>query len=418
MAYVRGLPLLLSAGAILLVGVLAVNLTRGQLDELTLAAAAGLAVLWLAVYGVLRFAGHSGDGVLLPVAAVLTAVGLIMILRLRPELFLIQALWVAAGSGAFVTAAFVFRRLEPWAEYRYVWGLIGVVLLVATAIFGVEIGGNKNWLVLGPVRFQPSEFAKIFIVLFLAAYLNERKEVLAFATKRYGPLTLPQPRFLAPLLAIWGVAMLMLVMERDLGAALLYFGTAAIMMYLASGRTSFLAWGAGLFIAGSGLAYLLYPHVRVRIDIWLSPWADPNGRAYQIVQSLFALGSGGALGSGLTYGYPNLIPEVHTDFIFAAVGEELGLAGAGAVVILYIILVYRAFRVALRAPEFFGALLAGGLAVLLALQVFVIIGGVTKFLPLTGVTLPFVSYGGSSIVATFIVLGILYALSEARAEHA
>lgn len=418
MAYVRGLPLLLSAGLILLVGVLAVNLTKGQIDEMTIAASVGLVILWHAEYLVFRLAGHSGDGVLLPVAAVLTSLGLIMILRLRPELFLMQSLWVAIGSVAFVGAAFVFRRLEPWAEYRYVWGLIGVTLLVATAIFGTEIGGNKNWLVLGPVRFQPSEFAKIFIVLFLAAYLNERKEVLAFATKRYGPLTFPEPRFLAPLLAIWGVAMLMLVMERDLGAALLYFGTTAIMMYLASGRTSFLAWGAGLFIAGSGLAYLLYPHVRVRIDIWLNPWTDPNGRAYQIVQSLFALGSGGALGSGLTYGYPNLIPEVHTDFIFAAVGEELGLAGAGAVMILYIILVYRAFRVALRAPEFFGALLAGGLAVLLTLQVFVIIGGVTKFLPLTGVTLPFVSYGGSSIVATFIVLGILYALSEARAEHA
>jgi len=282
----------------------------------------------------------------------------------------------------------------------------------------VDVGGNKNWLVFGPVRFQPSEFAKLFIVLFLAAYLSERREVLAFATRSFGPLVLPQPRIMAPLLAIWGLAMLMLVAQRDLGAALLFFGTATVMIYLASGRPGYLWWGAGMFLVGTALAYALYPHVRVRIDIWLDPWADPSGKAYQIVQSLFALGSGGALGSGLGYGFPNLVPEVHTDFVFAAIGEELGLAGAGAVMMLYILMVYRVFRAALLAPTPFRALLAGGLAVLLALQVLVIVGGVTKFLPLTGVTLPLVSYGGSSVVATFILLGMVLAMSERRAGDA
>ncbi len=410
--------LLLLPGAVLLAGVLAVSLSGGRVDYLALEAAAGLALAWLLAQFILRRAGHEGDGLLLPLAAVLTALGLIMVFRLKPELYLVQALWAAIGLGAFLAAAFAFRRAEQWSEYKYFWGLAGIALLLATALFGVDIGGNKNWLFLGPVHFQPSEFAKLFIVLFLAAYLSERREVLTFATRRFGPLVLPQPRIMAPLLAIWGLAMLMLVAQRDLGAALLYFGTATIMIYLASGRPGYLWWGAGMFLAGSALAYALYPHVRVRIDIWLDPWTDPSGKAYQIVQSLFALGSGGALGSGLGYGFPGLVPEVHTDFIFAAIGEELGLAGAGAVMLVYILMVYRAFRAALLAPTPFRALLAGGLAVLLALQVLVIVGGVTKFLPLTGVTLPLVSYGGSSVVATFILLGMVLAMSEGRPTDA
>lgn len=410
--------LLLLPGAVLLAGVLAVSLSGGRVDYPALEAAAGLALAWLLAQFILRRAGHGGDGLLLPLAAVLTALGLIMVFRLKPELYLVQALWAAIGLGAFLAAAFAFRRAEQWSEYKYFWGLAGIALLLATALFGVDIGGNKNWLFLGPVHFQPSEFAKLFIVLFLAAYLSERREVLTFATRRFGPLVLPQPRIMAPLLAIWGLAMLMLVAQRDLGAALLYFGTATIMIYLASGRPGYLWWGAGMFLAGSALAYALYPHVRVRIDIWLDPWTDPSGKAYQIVQSLFALGSGGALGSGLGYGFPGLVPEVHTDFIFAAIGEELGLAGAGAVMLVYILMVYRAFRAALLAPTPFRALLAGGLAVLLALQVLVIVGGVTKFLPLTGVTLPLVSYGGSSVVATFILLGMVLAMSEGRPTDA
>lgn len=404
--------LLALAGVVLLAGVLAVSLAGGKLDAQALAAAAGLALAWLVVQFVIRRAGHRGDGLLLPLAAMLTALGLIMVFRLKPGLYMVQALWAAIGLASFAAAAFVFRRAEQLAEYKYFWGLAGITLLLATALFGVDIGGNRNWLALGPVRFQPSELAKLLIVLFLASYLSERREVLTFATRSFGPLVLPQPRVMAPLLAVWGLAMVMLVAQRDLGAALLFFGTATAMMYLASGRAGYLTWGAGMFLTGSLLAYTLYPHVRARIDIWLDPWADPAGKAYQVVQSLFALGSGGVLGSGLGYGFPHLIPEVHTDFIFAAIGEELGLAGAGAVLLLYMLLVYRVFRTALLAPTPFRALLAGGLAALLALQVLVIVGGVSKFLPLTGVTLPLVSYGGSSVVATFILLGMVLAMSE------
>jgi len=405
--------LLVLAAMVLLCGILAVELAHGKIDFTTLAVAGGLVMVWFAVQFILQKVSHRGDGLFLPLAAILMAIGLIMVYRLKPELFLMQALWAAIGLGAFLLSALFFRRITFWADYKYIWGIIGVVLLLATAIFGVDIGGHKSWLIFGPVRFQPAEFAKLFIVLFLAGYLDEHREVLAFATKRYGPLVLPRPRFLAPLLVIWGLAMLMLVLQRDLGSALFYFGTALVMTYIATGQKSFFAWGGGLFILGTVASYIIFPHVRVRFDIWLDPWADPSGKSFQIVQSLFALGSGGILGSGLTYGFPEMIPEVHTDFIFAAIGEEMGLMGAGAVLLLYILLVYRAFRVSLRGKTSFEILLAGGLAVILALQIFVIVGGVTKFLPLTGVTLPFVSYGGSSMVATFILLGVLFAISEA-----
>lgn len=410
--------LLLIAGGVLLCGIMAVSLAWGKLDAAVLAATAGIVGAWFGVHLLLRATGHNGDPLLLPLAAVLTAVGLILIFRLKPGLFLIQALWTAFGLAAFLAAAFLSRRVEQWAEYKYIWGAIGITLLLTTALFGVEIGGNKNWLVFGPVRFQPAEFAKLFIVLFLAAYLNERREVLTYATKSIGPLVVPHPRFLAPLLAVWGLAMAMLVLQRDLGAALLYFGTAVIMTYLASSRWSYAVWGGGLFVVGAVAAYMLYAHVRARIDIWLNPWADPNGKAYQVVQSMFALGSGGVLGSGLTFGFPDLIPEVHTDFVFAALGEELGLMGSGAVLLLYMLMVFRAFKIALNARSSFDILLAGGLAVLLAMQILVIVGGVTKFLPLTGVTLPFISYGGSSMVATFTLVGMLFAVSEARSADA
>ncbi|MCE5284946.1 MAG: FtsW/RodA/SpoVE family cell cycle protein, partial [Pelosinus sp.] len=265
-------------------------------------------------------------------------------------------------------------------------------------------------------RFQPSECAKLFIVLFLAAYLNERRELLSFATKQYGPLTLPHPRFIAPLLTVWGLTMVMFVLQRDMGSALLYFGVIIIMTYMVSGKKSYIFLGTLLFLIGSFICYKLYGHIQVRVDIWLNPWNDPNGKAYQIVQSLFALGSGGVLGSGLTYGFPTMIPEVHTDFIFAAIGEELGLMGTGAVLMAYMLLIYRFFRISLLAEFSFSMLVAGGLAAVMALQVFLIIAGVTKFFPLTGITLPFVSYGGSSVVSNFILLGMLFAISEARSE--
>lgn len=410
--------LLLLAGLMLLVGTLAIGLANGKIDYGKLVVVAGVIIGWQLIAFILRLTGHHGDQLLLPLAAVPASLGLIMVLRLKPALFATQALWLAIGLAAFLFAAVIFRRVKEWAEYKYVWGVIGVVLLLSTAVFGVDIGGHKDWIIFGPVSVQPAEFAKLFIVLFLAAFLNERREILTYATKTFGPLVLPHPRFIAPLLAVWGLAMLTIVYERDMGAALLFFGTAITMVYLASGRWSYIILGGALFPLGALAAYAMFAHVRVRVDIWLNPWSDPTGKAYQVVQSLFAFGSGGTLGTGLTYGFPDIIPEVHTDFIFAAIGEELGLVGTGAVMLIFMLLIQRGFRAATRAADPFNMLLAAGLSVQLALQIFVIIGGVTKFLPLTGVTLPFVSYGGSSMISTFILLGMIYAISEAGADDA
>lgn len=405
--------LLLLAGLVILNGLLAVTLTTAKINYFVLLAALGIFIGLFIAHFVLQARGHRGDPVLLPVAAVLMGIGLTMILRLKPDLILVQAVWVIAGLIAYIASALFFRNmLESLAEYKYICGIIGIGLLLVTVLLGVDIGGNKNWIIIGPVRFQPAEFAKIFIVLFLSAYLDERREVLAYATNKIGPFVLPHPRFIAPMLAIWGFTMLMLVFQRDLGAALMYFSTALIMTYIASGRVSYVTIGGILFFIGSLICYKFFSHVQVRVDIWLNPWSDPNGKAYQIVQSLFALGSGGVFGSGLTYGFPTIIPEVHTDFIFSAIGEELGLAGAGLTLLLYMLIVYRGFRTALLARDSYSAMVAGGLSVFMGIQIFLIIAGVTKFFPLTGITLPWISYGGSSMVSSCTVLGMLYAISE------
>jgi cell division protein FtsW (lipid II flippase) len=410
--------LLVVAGIIMLNGVLAVSLAHGFINYQVLGAVVFIFAGFMTVNAVLGKVGHAGDPLFLPLAALLVGLGLITILRLKPEIFMLQVIWINVGLGAFVVSVFLSRRLEQISYFKYLCGFIGVGLLLSAIVFGVDIGGNKNWIIMGPVRFQPSEFAKIFIVLFLAAYLSERRELLTLATKHYGPIVLPHPRFIAPLITVWGIGMLMFILQRDMGAALLYFSLAIIMTYMVSGRFSYVVIGMILFLAGSIICYKFYSHIQARVDIWLNPWADPSGRAYQIVQSLFALGSGGIIGSGLTYGFPTMIPEVHTDFIFAAIGEEMGLMGAGAVIIFYIIMIYRAFRASILSLTPFSMMVAAGLAVSMALQTFLIIAGVIKFFPLTGITLPFISYGGSSIVSNFILLGMLFSISEVRGYDA
>lgn len=408
--------LLIVSSLIITAGITAVSLAHGAIDYIAIGAALGLSLSWFLVHIFLKATGHSGDPLLLPLATLLLSIGLTMIFRLSPKLFLPQVISVVIGLLVFVCSIVFFRRLESLTGYKYICGFIGVILLFMAIAFGVDIGGHKSWVIIGPLRFQPSEFAKLFIVLFLAAYLNDRRELLSFATVRYGPFTLPHPRFIAPLLMVWGLTMVMFVLQRDMGSALLYFGVIIIMTYMVSGKKSYIFLGLILFLVGSFICYKLYAHIQVRVDIWLNPWQDPNGKAYQIVQSLFALGSGGVLGSGLTYGFPTLIPEVHTDFIFAAIGEELGLMGTSAVLMAYMLMIYRSFRISLSAKFSFSMLVAGGLATVMALQVFLIVAGVTKFFPLTGITLPFVSYGGSSLVSNFILLGMLFAISEMRPE--
>ena len=357
------------------------------------------------------------DLTLFPAAMLLASLGLIMIGRLKPALFLTQMRWLLLGLIVYLFLVFLGERVLRLLSYPYLLGVFCLLLLCSALFFGTEIGGSRNWIVFGPFAVQPSEFGKIVIIMFLAAYLTEHREVLTLPRHRLLWLKLPVLRFIAPLLFIWGIAILMFVVQRDLGSALLFFGIAVSMTYMATGRKSYVALAFAFFLGAAALSYSFFSHVRVRFNIWLDPWSDPSGSAYQVVQSLFALGSGGVWGAGFAHGHPNLIPEVHTDFIFAAIAEELGLLGSLGVMLVFALFFYRAIRIALACREETRMLLAAGIAVVFLLQAFIIIAAVTKFLPLTGITLPFVSYGGSSMIASFMLLGILTVLSKKENRH-
>ncbi len=349
---------------------------------------------------------------LFPLTMFFSSIGIIMVARLKPELLIPQLRWLLIGMLLFWLVLQYADRLQEVLRYQYLIGICCLILLCSPFFFGTEIGGSRNWIVFGPFQMQPSEFGKIFIVLFLASYLSEHKNVLTLPNFHFLCFSFPPLRFIAPLLCIWGIAILMFVLQRDLGSALLFFGIAVLMTYMATGSKSYVFLALSFFAVGAVLSYFLFGHVRVRFAIWLHPWADPNGQAYQIVQSLFAFGAGGVWGTGFAHGHPLFIPEVHTDFIFAAIAEEFGLLGAMAVILAYFLFFYRGIRIALSNREDARVLLAGGCAILFFLQAFIIIAGVTKFLPMTGITLPFISYGGSSMVSSFILTGLLVALSK------
>ena len=358
------------------------------------------------------------DSVPLSLAYLLLAVGLAEIARLKPELFTAQLRWACVGIAFWALTVVLWERLRNFLAYPYVLGIATTIILLLPLLFGVSIGGNTNWLAFGGFSVQPSEFGKILLIFFLAAYLADHRAVLTLPARRFLFLHLPPVRFIAPLVVLWGLAVLMFVIARDLGAALLFFGMAVLMTYMGTGRKSYV-FLAGLFIlVAAALSYALFGHVRVRFDIWLHPWADPNGMSYQVVQSLFAIGTGGIWGTGFAEGHPMLIPEVHTDFIFGAIAEEFGLIGAVFVLMCYALLFWRGSRIAMGVPRAEESLLAAGCAASLLLQAFIITAGVTKLLPLTGITLPFVSYGGSSMAASFILIGILTALSGESREAA
>ncbi|WP_418870614.1 FtsW/RodA/SpoVE family cell cycle protein [Selenomonas bovis] len=355
---------------------------------------------------------------LLPFSFFFASVGLVEIARLKPILFIPQLRWLLIGMTAFLVVLRCGRSIVELTSYQYMLGLSCLVLLALPLLFGTEIGGSRNWLVLGPVQVQPSEFSKILLVLFLSAYLADHEEVLTSEKHHFLLFRLPPLRFIAPLLCIWGMAILMFVVARDLGSALLFFGIAVFMTYMATGSRSYVFIALLVFVAAAAASYALFGHVRVRFDIWLDPWADPNGMAYQVVQSLFAFGSGGVWGTGFAHGHPGLIPEVHTDFIFAAIAEELGLIGSLTLLLGYAVFFLIGIRTALSGETMERILLSAGASVVFLLQAFIIMAGVTKFLPLTGITLPFVSYGGSSMVSSYLLLGLLAVLSQRKGGHA
>ena len=371
--------------------------------------------LYLAAHVVARLTVPFADPYLVPLAGLLTAIGVIEIYRIDPDHALRQSLWVVVGLVVFTLALVLlradYRRLE---SYKYTFGVAAVCLLTLPALPGIgqTVNGARLWVRIGSLQFQPGELAKIMLIVFLAAYLREKREVLAQA----------RPKDLGPLLLIWGAAMLVLVETNDLGSALLYFGIFLGMLYAATGRVAFTGAGLALFLGGAALAYATIDRVRVRVDTWLDPWQDPQGAGYQPIQSLYSIANGGFGGTGLgkgtftlTDGTP-VIPSLETDFIYSALAQELGLVGAAGLLLVYMIVVLRGLRVALLADDGFSKLLAVGLTFGFALQTFIIVGGVLRLIPLTGITLPFVSYGGSSVVANFVLLAGLLLVSS-RAER-
>ena len=356
------------------------------------------------------------DTFLFPIVLTLASVGVVEIARLKPSLLVRQLQWLCVAMIVLILVVRFWERIRRMLDYPYLLGVGCVLLLGLPLIFGTEIGGSKNWLVLGPISVQPSEFGKILIIFFLGAYLSDHRRVLTLPSHRFLFLQLPPLRFIAPLICIWGLAVLMFVVEKDLGSALLFFGMAVLMTYMATGSKSYVFLAMAFMSVAATASYAMFGHVRVRFDIWLDPWKDPNGMAYQVVQTLFAIGTGGIWGTGFGFGHPGFIPEVHTDFVFSVIAEEMGLVASLMLIACYIMLFWRGIKAALACRSEKGTLVAAGCSALLLMQAFIIIAGVTKFLPLTGITLPFISYGGSSMVSGFILLGILLSLSKEQ-EH-
>ena len=377
-----------------------------------------LALIVVAHIAVRRLA-RGADPTLLPLAVTLHGLGFVMISRLDDGLAGQQALWSLVSIGAFVATLVFVQRPTDIARYKWTLFFTGAVLLLLPLAPGIgrNINGARIWVGVGPLGFQPGEFAKIAFAIFFAAYLAERRELIAASTWRIGPIRLPEPAYLAPIVVAWGFAVLVMVGERDLGSSLMFFTLFVVMMWVATERIGYVVLGAVLFAGAAIASWRMFGHVQTRVDIWLDPWADEYGKGWQIVQSLYGLGDGGITGTGLGRGSPDTIPYVESDFIFAAIGEEMGLAGATGVLIAFLLLIGAGLRVALRTDRTFEKLLATGLTTIVGIQAFIIIGGVIKVVPLTGITLPFMSYGGSSLLANYILLALLIRVSDTGARR-
>jgi cell division protein FtsW (lipid II flippase) len=430
----RGIELVLLAfAAVLVTGALAL-VEANQEQELTQAllwvGLAYLALFAIAHLAVRRFAPYA-DPLILPCVALLNGLGLVMIHRLdlarvQPalaagdeapaDLISRQVAWTAIGLALFVAVLWVVRDHRTIARYAYTAGFLGLVLLALPGLLPSsisEVNGAKLWIRVGSVGIQPGEFAKILLIVFFAAFLVQKRELFSTAGRRFLGMELPRARDLAPLIVAWGLSVGVLVLERDLGTSLLFFGIVLVLLYVATERVSWLLIGLSFFFGGCLIAYQLFGHVRVRVQVWLDPFADYDNTGYQIAQALFSLGTGGVGGTGLGAGRPDLVPYAHSDFMLSSLGEELGLVGLAAILIVYLVLITRGLRSALAVRDSFGKLLATGLAFTLALQVFIVIGGASKLIPLTGLTLPFLSYGGSSLVANYALVAMLLRISNA-----
>ncbi len=412
----------LLAGAVVITAFAAILLGWSESPDLPPAAIVTglvLAVTAVVAHLAVRAAAPHSDPTLLPIAFLLNGLGLVFVRRVDmatgSDLAATQTVWTVVAVALLCAALLFVRRIDGLARFQYTFGLLTLVLLLLPLVPGLTAGiinGARLWVDLFGMRFQPGEIAKLTMVVFLAAYLERNRALLSVATQRVGPVLLPAARHLAPLFVAVMLSLVIMAGLRDLGSALLFFGTFVALLYVATGRMAYPAVGAVFFAVGAFVVYNLFGHVRVRVRIWLDPWADVADAGYQLAQSLFALGTGGLTGTGLGAGRPQDVPFSATDAIFVVIGEELGLLGATAVLLLYLLLVVRGYRIAQTAKDEFSTLLATGLTTLLAFQTFVIIGGLTRLVPLTGITLPFVSYGGSSLLSNYLLVALLLRISD------
>jgi cell division protein FtsW (lipid II flippase) len=425
-ARTRELFALIPVALLVTAGFTAVLITNSdQLGNLSVLYGGYFLALCVATHVVIRIRLPDADPYLFPLVALLAAFGMVILFRLDEELARDQANWFVLGLILFSATIIFLRPYEALERYRYVIALAGIVLLILPRFLGHATNDAYLAVDLGPITFQPTELAKLCIVIFLASYLNEHREVLVVGARNVFGLVLPPLKHLGPLLVVWGAAMLLLVFIRDLGSSVMFFGAFLALIYVATGRLSFVIIGLGMFVLGAWFFATTATHIQERFDIWLDPFNDAGGSGYQVAQSIFAQADGGLFGRGLGDSlvqlpgcqgdFPDrcaILPAPHTDFIYAVIVDELGLFGGAAVVLIYALIAERGFKTAILAEDGFSKLLATGLTAIFALQAFVIIGGVTRVIPLTGVTLPFISYGGSSIIANFVLLALLLMISD------
>ena len=374
----------------------------------TLAVPLGLFAAFAAAHIGVRIFAPGADPALLPIVFALSGIGITFVTRLEPNAAMGQLVFLFVGVGLMVGTLAVVKNLEVVKRYKYVLGAIGIILLVLPMFIGTEIYGSKLWIKIGGFQFQPGEFAKVLIVLFLAGYLAENRELLSISNRTVLGIKFPRLRLLYPLFIVWGICLLVVAFERDLGSALLFYTIFLIMLYVATGRVSYVLIGLVLLAVGAFGMYQIMSHVRVRVAIWLNPFEDAQNMGFQIVQSLYSLADGGLFGVGIGKGLgASTIPVVASDMIFAPIGEEMGLLGGAAVLLLFMLFAVRGLTTAARAKSDLAAFSAAGLTAAISFQAFTIVGGVTKLIPLTGVTLPFMSQGGSSLLASFVIVGLL-----------
>ena len=393
---------------ILMFAMLVVN--QGQpLNFNTLGVPIGIFAAFVVAHLAVRKLAPGADPAILPITFALSGIGIAFVTRLRPELAVGQLMWLFVGVAFMVLALLFVRNLDRHARYKYTLMLVGFILLLSPLIpfIGQEIYGSRIWLSIGPFSFQPGELAKIAIVLFLAGYLAANREMLSVFTWRVGPFNLPDIRTLLPLLLMWLISIGIIAFEKDLGSALVFFFVFLVMLYVASGKKTYVIAGVLMMAIGAVGLYFVFDHIQVRVATWLDPFADAQNTGYQLVQTIYSLADGGLFGVGIGRGLADQIPVVESDFIFAAIGEETGLLGAAGLLLLYLCLAIRGMATAARAKSDVSSFAAVGLTAIIILQAFIIVGGVTRLIPLTGLTLPFVSQGGSSLLASFISVALL-----------